>query len=66
MDAPEQSQAAPVNLTRALVTGKIPNAKANAPKGNRPGKMTAPRKAHARRLKKRGLISDRAAAQNGL
>ena len=55
------------NLSRAGVTGKVPQAGArNAQSKGKPGKMTRARKGHAKRLKKRGLISERAATSNGL
>lgn len=59
----------PANITRANVTGKIPQAgnnqrRASAP--TKPTKMTSSKKQHARRLKKLGLISDSAASRSGL
>ena len=56
------------NLSRAGVTGKVPQAGArNAANAKaKPGKMTRDRKGHAKRLKKRGLISDKAAQGHGL
>lgn len=52
------------NISRAGVTGKVPSAKGNTHRGVKHGKSHS--KHQVRRLKKRGLISDRAASQSGL
>lgn len=55
------------NISRAFVTGKVPSARgSNAPRTVKHGKMTRDRKQQVKRLKKRGLISDRAASRQGL
>jgi len=55
------------NLSRAGVTGKIPSAnQRNAPHSRKSAKVSPSRKSHAKRLRKRGLISTEAATRNGL
>ena len=58
------------NLSRAGVTGKVPSAKGgnqrSAPHSRKSAKVSPSRKSHAKRLRKRGLISTEAATRNGL
>lgn len=69
---PNASGVYPVNLTRAGVTGKVmhraPNAAKTGPSSGktRGGKMSAHRKRHVKGLMRQGLISQKAAARNGL
>jgi len=59
-------EAAPINLTRASVVGKVPGrGKSHGPPPK--AKHLAPhQKHHVKKLKKSGLISERAAHRHGL
>ncbi len=71
-DIPEAPAAAAAsiyqrNITHAHVTGKVPQARQNSHgRGRNTAKTPAERKSHAKKLKKRGLISDSVAARLGL
>lgn len=62
-------QAPSVGLTRAGVTGKVPAIFKRGRGKRKPGKtakLSADKRRHVRQLQKQGVISPRAAAQNGL
>jgi hypothetical protein len=53
-------------LTRAMVTGKIPNAAKGQARGVKTARSPRERKTTTRRLKRKGLISEKAAKSYGL
>jgi hypothetical protein len=61
---------APSNLTRASITGKVPDfarpRHGRGRKGAKRGKLSASGRRHAKQLMKAGAISPKAAAANGL
>jgi hypothetical protein len=63
------SDGSPSNMTRASITGKVPDfAKPRGHRGRKGkgGKMAGHRRHHAKQLMKAGAISPKAAAANGL
>lgn len=65
---PDQDAAPAAGLTRAGVTGKVPAIfkRGGKRKAGKPAKLSADKRHHVRQLQKQGVISPRAAAQNGL
>lgn len=59
-------EAAPVNLTRASVVGKVPGRGKGGGPAPKAGKLQAHQRHHVKKLKKSGLISERAAHRHGL
>lgn len=55
-----------VNISHANVTGKIPNAKGPQARGLQTRHSPHERKTTAKRLKRKGLISEKAAKNHGL
>lgn len=65
-DADQNQLDRPANLTRAGVTGKVPQRAIRPRRAGKKVKMASHQKRHVGQLQKHGQISAKAAAQTGL